>query len=127
MKSETRWWVKKAESDLRVARREAAASHPERDIVCFLCQQCAEKDLKAILCERSQPIRRTHDLIRLLLDLLSGEGSLRPLRRFLRSLTRYAVEYRYPYFAATTRQMAAALRHAERVRHTVRTILGLRP
>ena len=39
-----------------------------------------------------------------------------PLRRVLVSLTRYAVDYRYPNMRATTRQMQAALRHAEQVR-----------
>jgi HEPN domain len=52
---------------------------------------------------------------------------MKPLRRFLESLNQYAVEYRYPDFYATTRQMHAALRHAERVRLEARTILGLPP
>jgi HEPN domain-containing protein len=125
MKSETRWWVKKAESDLRDARRGAAEPVPERDIVCFHCQQSAEKYLKAILCEWGQPIPRIHDLVRLLLLLLPHDSTFVPLRRFLRSLTQYAVDYRYPFFSATTRQMHAALRHVERVRRKARTTLGL--
>jgi HEPN domain-containing protein len=127
MKSETRSWVKKAESDVRVARHEAALPNPERDAVCFHCQQAAEKYLKAILCEQGHPITRTHDLARLLRDHLSHEKSLKPLRRLLASLTRYAVDFRYPDFSASTRQMHAALRHAERVRLEARSILGLPP
>jgi len=88
MKSETRGWVRKAESDLRVARNEAAAPNPERDAVCFHCQQAAEKYLKAILCEQGQHIPRIHDLLRLLIDHLSHESSLKPLRRLLASLIR---------------------------------------
>jgi hypothetical protein len=43
------------------------------------------------------------------------------------SLTKYAVEYRYPALRATTRQMQAALRAMERVRRELRTRLGLSP
>jgi HEPN domain-containing protein len=112
---------------MRVARNEAAMPNPERDAVCFHCQQASEKYLKAVLCQRGLHIRRTHDLARLLLDLVVHEPSVRPLRRVLDSLSQYAVEYRYPDFNASTRQMRAALRHAERVRRQARTILGLPP
>ena len=43
--------MRKAESDLRVARLAAAVPNPERDAVCFHCQQSTEKYLKAVLCE----------------------------------------------------------------------------
>lgn len=67
---------------------------------------------------------RAASLLNLLVPL---DPTLRPLRRILRSLERYAVDYRYPDENATSRQMRAALRHAERVRAEVRTRLGLRP
>jgi HEPN domain-containing protein len=95
--------------------------------VCFHCQQAAEKYLKALLQERGAVVPRTHDLDRLLLSLLPQDAKLRPLRRGLRALTRYAVEYRYPYERATGRQMESALRVAERVRAEVRARLGLPP
>jgi hypothetical protein len=59
--------------------------------------------------------------------LLPHDGTLAPLRRGLRSLSRYAVDYRYPGVRATTRRMQAALRHAERVRTELCTRLGLPP
>ncbi len=102
-------------------------SQPARDAVCFHCQQSAEKYLKALLCEQSLYIPRTHDLSELLVVLLPHHGVLAPLRRALRSLTNYAVDYRYPGRSASLRQMRAALRHAERVRLKARTILGLPP
>jgi hypothetical protein len=64
------------------------------------------------------------DLLNLLLPYDATLGSL---GRILQSLTRYAVGYRYPGVRATTRQMKAALRHAQRVRKEVRTRLGLPP
>lgn len=125
MKSPTRRWVKKAESDLRVARNESLILDPERDAVCFHCQQAAEKYLKAILCDLGLPIPRIHDLVRLLMSLVPHHPRLGKCRRTLAPLTRYATEYRYPGFSASARQMQAALRHAERIRIEVRSILGL--
>jgi hypothetical protein len=49
------------------------------------------------------------------------------LRRRLKGLTRYAVEYRYPGLRARTREMQSALRNAERVRAELRDRLGLPP
>jgi HEPN domain-containing protein len=95
--------------------------------VCFHCQQCAEKYLKALLQENGAHVPRTHDLQDLLDLLLPHDGTLAPLRRILRSLSRYAVEYRYPDLWATTRQMQSAHRHAGRVRRELRLRLGLPP
>jgi HEPN domain-containing protein len=120
-------WVRKAESDLRVARNEAAAPHPERNPVCFHCQQAAEKYLKALLCELGLHIPHTHELDKLHVHLLPHYPALAPLRRILVSLSRFAIDYRYPGHSASTREMRAALRHAERVRLEARAILGLPP
>jgi hypothetical protein len=63
-----------------------------------------------------------------LLDLLlPHDATLAPRRRSVASLTKYAVEYRYPGMRATTRQMQSALRIAERVRSEGRARLGLPP
>jgi HEPN domain-containing protein len=93
--------------------------------VCFHCQQAAEKYLKALLQEHGSVVPRTHDLDDLLDLLLPHDATLAPLRKALHSLTRYAVDYRYPDMQATTRQMNAALRHVARIRGEARTRLGL--
>ena len=97
------------------------------DVICFHCQQAAEKHLKAFLQELNLNIPRTHDLDDLLDLLLPHDGTLRPLRRGLRFLTQFAVDYRYPDENATKRQAAAALRWMERVRQELRSRLGLKP
>ncbi len=128
MKKETRAWVRKAESDWKVAGREAAAADRDvRDVVAFHCQQCAEKYLKALLEEHGAAIPKIHHLHQLLSLLLPFEPSLRGLKSRLVILSRYAVDYRYPGFSTSTREMRAALRHAERVRSKVRTILRCLP
>jgi HEPN domain-containing protein len=95
--------------------------------VCFHCQQAAEKYLKALLQEYRVVVPKTHDLGNLLNLLLPHDATLSPLRRNLKSLSRYAVEYRYPGLRATTRRMTAAVRHAERIRREIRNRLGLPP
>src|SRR4051812_20912175 len=102
MTRETGKWVRKAEDDLESARALAALSPPKRDQACFLCQQAAEKYLKALLHESGVRIPHTHKLRDLLDLLLPHDGTLAHLRRGLKTLTRYAVDYRYPGVRATT-------------------------
>src|ERR1700730_16802477 len=101
MKRATREWVDKAESDLHAALRLDSGSEPFRDEVCFHCQQSAEKYLKALLEELGQYIHKTHDLEDLLNLLTTPHPKLRPLRRGLRFLSRFAVTIRYPGDNAT--------------------------
>ena len=127
MKRQTAQWVLKAEDDIESARTLAALAKPKRDAACFHCQQAAEKYLKALLQELGLVVPRTHELNKLLNLLLPHDGTLALLRRGLRSLTRYAVDFRYPGIRATTRRMRAALRHPEHVRTELRARLGLPP
>ena len=126
MKRLTREWVRKAEGDLRAARELYAAGQRLHDAVCFHCQQAAEKYFKALLQELATRPPRTHDLVQLLDLVVPHHKELRNLRRSVRALTRYAVEYRYPGTEATARQARSALRVAEQVRDEVRARLGIR-
>jgi HEPN domain-containing protein len=125
MKRLTAAWVRKAEADLAIARREAVAKPPVHDGVCFHCQQTAEKYRKALLQEQAHVIPRTHSLHHLLGLLLPLNADLKSLRRGLRMMSRFAVDVRYPEFNATKRQAVAAIRLAKRVRLIIRTRLGL--
>lgn len=110
MKKLTREWVRKAEADYRAALVLAAASDPYYDPFCFLCQQSAEKYLKALLEELGLPVPRTHDLVALLAKLRTQHPTLRAFRRGVDFLTRFAVETRYPGDHASKRQAQAARR-----------------
>ena len=129
MKKLTAAWMRKAESDLRVARNLAKLRPPAHDEVCFHCQQAAEKFFKALLQEWGHTIPRIHELDPLLTSLSAMDATLSALstlRPGLPELSRYAVEYRYPGFHADRRKAQAALRMAERIRVEIRTRLGLR-
>jgi HEPN domain-containing protein len=95
--------------------------------VCFFCQQCGEKYLKALLEELSLTVPRTHVLQDLLPLLLPHHPSLRSLGRGMRFLTRFAVGTRYPGDDASKRQAIAAFRWASKIREEVRPLLGLPP
>jgi HEPN domain-containing protein len=125
MERETAKWVHKAEQDWVVAHKLAGEKPPPRDIVCFHCQQAAEKYLKALLQENGLVVPKIHNLADILNLLLPGDATLAPLRRKSRSLTQYAVDYRYPGMMANKRQMEAALRHVDQVRLECRDRLNL--
>src|SRR5262245_17049605 len=126
MKKLTREWVRKAEADRVLALEGSRLDAPVHDGVCFHCQQCAEKYLKALLQELGLSIPRTHVLRDLLGLLLPHYPSLRQFQRGLKFLTRFAVDTRYPGQQATKRQATAALRWADKVRASVRPLLGIR-
>ncbi len=119
-------WVRKAEADFRGAGILAQKKPPLHDLVCFHCQQCAEKYLKALLEELGIAVAKTHDLDKLLTVLQSHHPTLQTLRRGLLFLTDFAVDTRYPGDNATKRRAESALRWADKVRTAARTLLGLR-
>ncbi len=127
MKRLTAQWVRKAESDYVVARKLARGSDPHHDELCFHCQQSAEKYLKALLEELSQPVPRTHILEDLVVLLTSHHASLRSLRVGARFLTRFAVATRYPGKNATKREATAALGWSAKIRTAARTLLKIPP
>jgi HEPN domain-containing protein len=90
------------------------------DIVCFHCQQCAEKYLKALLLYRGVTFPRTHDL-RLLLDLIPPGISLGLCREQVVPLNRYVIEGRYPgdWEPITVAEAQRALEMARAVRQAV--------
>jgi HEPN domain-containing protein len=127
MKKATAEWVRKAEADHDTARTMSRKRPPRHDVVCFHCQQCAEKYLKALLEELGLPVPRTHELDSILGRLLPHHATLRSVRRGMDFLTQFAVDTRYPGENATRRKAEAALRWEGRVRTAARALLGIRP
>jgi HEPN domain-containing protein len=126
MKQTTKEWVRKAEADWVIATQSSHSKIPLHDGVCFHCQQCAEKYLKALLAELAITIPRTHNLDDVVNLLLPHYPDLRSLRRGLIFLTDFAVETRYPGEDATKRQAVSALGWTQRVRDACRELLGIR-
>jgi hypothetical protein len=80
-----------------------------------------------LLEEQGVPPPHTHVLEDLLTLLLPHHPPLRPLRRGLKFLTRFAVGTRYPGDNASKRDARAAFRWAGKVRDAARLLLGIRP
>ncbi|TWT46257.1 HEPN domain protein [Phycisphaerae bacterium RAS1] len=126
MKPLTREWIAKAEEDFAVARREMRTrTHPAFGAICFHAQQCAEKYLKARLCESGTPIERTHDLAKLLAELAKSDAGLGLLAPAADGLTSFGVKYRYPGATASRADARGALRAATLIREAMRMKLGV--
>ena len=126
MKPATREWLLKAEKDFAVARKVLGGTRPSlADVVCFHCQQCVEKLLKARLQEAGVKIPKLHNLDALLNLVLPIEPAWAVWRTSLQLLSGYAVDYRYPGITATAAEADLALANARRIRLAVRRSLGL--
>ena len=87
-------WLRFARSDLALSRtRKTPAVLYEH--LCFHAQQASEKSLKALLVAHGIKVPRTHD-IAFLLDQLPGGVNVPPALLELPTLTKYAVQQRYP-------------------------------
>ena len=125
MKPATREWVKKAENDFEAALALLRRKKVLADSVCFHCQQCVEKYLKARLEEAARHVPRTHDCEVLLNDLLSLEPLWAPWRKMLVRISDYAVRLRYPGVSASKAEAKTAVKDCKALRKEVRLSLGL--
>jgi len=102
MNNEVDKWIQKAENDLKVAHNEIHIENPITDAICFHCQQCVEKYLKAYLVYHQKSFRKTHDLseiINLCKEIDSDFEYLKDIK--VHELTIYATELRYPEYLYT--------------------------
>ena len=127
MQELTEEWVFKAENDFTVAHLAMRLEHDEPpvvDSVCFHCQQCAEKYLKAFLQEHEVRFEPRHPLIPLLESCLTLDPDFERLHPDLMGLDGYAVAARYPGIVLNDEMAERALAAAGRIRAFVRIKLG---
>ncbi|MEI6898800.1 MAG: HEPN domain-containing protein [Bacteroidota bacterium] len=108
MKEETRLWINKAIEDFRTAEILINVDDSPPAVICFHCQQSAEKYFKAFLVNKSVEFPRIHDLLELLERLiLPADQSFISIREASEILMDYAVAPRYPdYLFDPTRKDA---------------------
>lgn len=124
MKPITVEWIDKAEGDFAMMEREGRArKNPSCDGICFHAQQCAEKYLKARLCEGDIEVAKVHDLVALLDSVLALEPRWEVFLRDLAYLSDFAVAYRYPGESATRDQAKDAIRRCRLFRKAARSAL----
>ena len=66
------------------------------EIVCYLCQQCVEKILKAYILAHSNPLVKTHDLEYVLKQCAEHDDMFSAFADICTVLTGYATASRYP-------------------------------
>jgi HEPN domain-containing protein len=96
LKEITREWIAKAESDFLTAERLAGFDEPTTDTICFHCQQCAEKYLKAYMSQHDIEFEKTHNLLYLLELAKKKEKEFEAIRDQLIIVNDYSDELRYP-------------------------------
>ena len=119
-------WMTKGDRDLGVVRIVLAESKEYSDLVCYHCQQAAEKYLKALQLHFGQPVKKTH-LLEMLLDLLSPHVPMDDeVYEKALMLQEYAVGIRYPnpFADPTEEEVREALAAAEFFRDFAKNILA---
>jgi HEPN domain-containing protein len=88
-----RWW-RQARRDLESA--EINAQHDRHEVACFLCQQAAEKALKAFLYAQGEGPVLGHSLLDLTQRAAAYTAALAALRPAAKTLDGYYIPSRYP-------------------------------
>lgn len=88
-------WLIKADHDLLIVERDIRNEAPLTDIICFHCQQAAEKYLKAFLVSKLSVPQRTHDIRTIINECCKLDPNFEKLNS-CSYLSNYAVESRYP-------------------------------
>ena len=119
-------WVAKAEGDFAMMERECLVeANANYDGICFHAQQCAEKYLKARLCETHVSFGKIHDLVALLEQVVDIEPEWEVFREDLAYLSDLAVAFRYPGESADKQSALDAQRRCRLFREVARNALGL--
>lgn len=114
-------WVQKVEGHFVSATELKRKTNPAvPNVVCFHCQPCAEKYLKARLQEAEIPFPKTHNLVELVTLLLPVEPRWEALCPIAQTLTNSALEFRYAGDSATDEEAARALELCRAIRHAIR-------
>ncbi|MCL2158974.1 MAG: HEPN domain-containing protein [Oscillospiraceae bacterium] len=111
-------WVRFAQTDYDAAKNMSVLFHPvPLEIVCFHCQQAAEKILKAYAIANGEPLIKTHDLSVILAQCKKHNQLFSNLDRIGIMLNDYAVVYKYPTKedAITEQDMNTALDNALKI------------
>ncbi|MBP5450875.1 MAG: HEPN domain-containing protein [Treponema sp.] len=118
-------WLRYAGMDLSSAKTLLEIMHPAPlEIICFHCQQAAEKYLKAIIIHFDGKPDKTHDLSTLL-DYIDGYVQIEDeFYRQVTTLTQFGVSVRYPNEIAIDEAMTkVAIASAEKVKQFAEIIV----
>jgi HEPN domain-containing protein len=115
-------WLFKARGNLISAKRLIKDDDEVADHAIYHTQQCAELALKAFLAFKENPIRKVHDLGKLLELCMELDLVFESLKPKLSVLTPYATKFRYPddYLVPDREDVLEAITYAEEILQFVR-------
>ncbi|MFK4377107.1 HEPN domain-containing protein [Bacillus mycoides] len=96
--SEANLWFEIADSDLRASNHLLSLMPIPFAIICYHCQQCAEKYLKGYLTFKGTHPLKTHNSLLLAKECAEFNMEFNDLIDDCAELNSYAIEVRYPYF-----------------------------
>jgi len=111
-------WIRYAEMDYNTSLHMSETYQPvPLEIVCYHCQQCAEKILKAYTIAQSEPLTKTHDLETILEQCVKYDERFNAFGLICPMLTGYAVFSRYPVSEDSINEndMKTALKNAHEI------------
>ena len=124
--SESNKWIEFAENDYEAVLLLQKNNKPLLEIICFHCQQCAEKYLKAFLIKNNGEIRKTYDLEVILRYSIQIDQEFTQIKDHCIDLTDYAVGTRYPYsIEIEFSDMIKAVKDMEIIRKFIRKKLKI--
>ena len=122
-------WLRLAQENLQVATSTITAEYAPYHTVCFLCQNSAERYLKAYLIYQGWELKKTHDLNELLLFCVEYNNKLETLRDDCEILNEYITSARYPgdlpFDNFDEEQAQEAITSANRISETIQKEINL--
>lgn len=119
-------WTDMAEMDLTAAEYLLGMHPVPVEIICYHCEQAAEKFLKGVLVSFNIEPPKTHDLIRLCKLCCEAAKSFEQLADACVELTPYGVQVRYPSdLELEENDMKCALRECGKIRDFVQNYFKL--
>lgn len=116
MDSHFKEWVEIASQDLASAKYLVNMKPVPLEIICYHCQQSAEKYLKAFMAFKGLEIIKTHDLTALYKELIVMDETFESIKNECIDLTDFSVTTRYPYkLELDIKDMKKAIKDAEKI------------
>ena len=113
-------WFRVAETDLASAEFLQGMRPIPVEVICYHCQQSAEKHLKGFLASKGEAIEKIHDLVRLNKMCRKYVKDFDTIEEDCLMLTDYAVNVRYPFpMDVNEADMHLAIKSARRIKNYV--------
>ncbi len=113
-------WIELAEGDFLSAKHLLTLYPHKLEVICYLCEQSAEKMLKSFLVPYHEEVPRTHDLMRLCRLCREQDAEFDKIIDECARLMPYGVQVRYPNSTELYEEdMQQALKDAEKIMDTI--------